>query len=81
MTFVSQAGGEVMVLWFASYYQVFDVNLKITDAETLSPLWVMEWRMWNLPIHNVTEAAVFFSLDPVSLARYRHQDEKLRFNR
>jgi len=29
MTSVSQAGGEVMLLWFASYYQVFDVNLKV----------------------------------------------------
>jgi hypothetical protein len=34
MTFVSQAGGEVMVLWFASYYEVYGMNLKLTDTET-----------------------------------------------
>jgi len=27
--FFSQAGGEVMLLWFASYYQVFGVNLEV----------------------------------------------------
>jgi len=47
MTFVSQAGGEVMLLWCASYYQVFGVNLEVNRERDIITLvdYTVQWNV------------------------------------